>query len=459
MAEAGVGTIAAGVAKCYADIVQISGCDGGTGAASVTSIKNAGNHWETGLIEAVRVLRENGLRDRIRVRVDGGLRTGRDVVIAALLGAEEFGFGTAMMISTGCVMARQCHLNTCPTGVATQDEGLRKRFRGSVDGVTAFFKALSREVREILASMGAASLNEIIGRADLLTVRPGLPEAISADDLAVLLVPPTGTGPRYCTVERNDGPAAALNERLARELGPAIKEARPLAAEYAIRNVDRSIPARLNYLIAKQYGDKGLPDDTLQLRFVGTAGQSFGAFNHRGLCLTLLGDANDYAGKGMFGGRISIVPSDLSDEPHRHVIVGNTVLYGAVGGEFYAAGLAGERFAVRNSGARAVVEGAGLHLCEYMTRGVVVVLGEVGGNVGAGMTGGVIYILDRQGVLQHRVNKASVRIEPLERDEDVSQLRDMVIAHFRYTGSMRADDIITDLNDALPLFKKVVPLS
>ncbi len=454
VAEAGVGTIAAGVAKAYADIVQISGAEGGTGAAPVTSIKHAGGPWEPALVETVRALQQNGLRDRIRVRVDGGLRTGRDVVIAALLGAEEFGFGTATMITTGCVMARQCHLNTCPTGVATQDPELRKRFRGTVDGVIAYFRALAREVREILASMGAGSLVEIIGRTDLLAVRKGF-ETLAAD-LAPLLVNP-GSGPRTCMVERNDGPAGALNERLARKLGEAIAAGRPVAAEYAIRNVDRTIPARLSYLIAKQYGDQGLPDDTLQLRFVGTAGQSFGAFNHNGLSLTLLGDANDYAGKGMFGGRISIIPADLSDEPHRHVIVGNTVLYGATGGEFYAAGIAGERFAVRNSGARAVIEGAGLHLCEYMTRGVVVVLGEVGRNVGAGMTGGTIYILDGEGKLPERVNRSSVKIEEVERDEDIAELEGLLVAHFRHTGSMRADDIMSDLNHMLPFFRKVVP--
>ena len=430
-----------------------------TAAASVTSIKNAGSPWETGLSETVRVLMQNGLRHRVRVRVDGGLRTGKDVVIAALLGAEEFGFGTATMISTGCVMARQCHLNTCPTGVATQDETLRKRFRGTADGVSAYFQALSREVREILASLGAGSLNEIIGRTELLTAAAGLPETLSAEDLGPLLLPYPENSPRHCAVERNDGPPSVLNDRLANELGPAIKAARPVAAEYAIRNVDRSIPVRLNYLIACDFGDRGLPEDTLQLRFLGTAGQSFGAFNHRGLSLTLVGDANDYAGKGMFGGRISIVPSDIRDEPHQHVIVGNTVLYGAVGGEFYAAGRAGERFGVRNSGARAVIEGAGLHLCEYMTRGVVVVLGDVGGNVGAGMTGGVIYIQDREGSLERSINRASVRIEHLDKDEDIRELRDLVIAHFRYTGSMRADDVITDLNNALRSFKKVVPLA
>ncbi len=449
VAEAGVGTIAAGVAKSYADIVQISGCEGGTGAATATSIKNAGSHWELGLADTVRVLMQNGLRGRIRVRVDGGLRTGRDVVIAALLGAEEYGFGTATMISAGCVMARQCHLNTCPTGVATQDVLLRKRFRGTVEGITAYFKALAREVREIMAAMGVRSMTEIIGRNDLLTARPG------RIDLSPLLVSYAGDGPRRCIVDRNDNPAPSLNRRIADDLVPAIEAGQPVAVQYAIKNVDRSIPVAVNYLIAQKYGEQGLPDDTIQLTFQGTAGQSFGAFNHRGLSLTLVGDANDYAGKGMFGGRMAIIPSDIKDEPHQHVIVGNTVLYGAVGGEFYAAGKAGERFAVRNSGAVAVIEGAGLHLCEYMTRGTVVVLGEVGLNVGAGMTGGVLYVLDRDGTLPNRINSASVLISEIKTDQDSDELRGLITAHFRYTGSMLADEIIPDFLDWLPLFKKV----
>lgn len=456
VAETGVGTVAAGVAKSYADIVQISGCEGGTGAASITSIKNAGNHWELGLAETVRVLMQNGLRDRIRVRVDGGLRSGRDVVIAALLGAEEFGFGTATMVSAGCVMARQCHANTCPTGVATQDEELRKRFRGTVAGITAYFKALAHEVREIMADMGVRSLTEMIGRTDLLVPASPVP-GMSRIDLSPLLLPYADAGPKYCTTQRNDNPARSMNERIVSDLLPAIEKAVPTAVQYAIRNIDRSIPVTVNYQIARKYGEQGLPEDTLRLTFTGTAGQSFGAFNHRGVWLTLLGDANDYTGKGMFGGRIVVIPSDIKDEPHRHVIVGNTVLYGAIGGEFYAAGMAGERFAVRNSGAVAVIEGAGLHLCEYMTRGIVVVLGEVGYNVGAGMTGGVIYIQDTHDRLNRRINETSVYVQPVEQEEDINELRNLIIAHFRYTGSLRADDIITEFNDALPFFKKVVP--
>ncbi len=458
VAEAGVGTVAAGVAKAYADIVQISGCEGGTGAASITSIKNAGSSWEIGLAETQRVLMENGLREKIRVRVDGGLKTGRDVIIAALLGAEEFGFGTATMIAAGCVMARQCHLNTCPTGIATQDEKLRARFRGTVEGITSYFRALAREVREILAEMGTKSLDDIIGRTDLLM--PAADHKYLASErmnVSLLLHGYPEKGPKKCMTERNDNPAASLNDRLIADLLPFIEKAQPTTRQYEIRNIHRSIPVKLNYYIAQKYKEEGLPPNTIRLTFKGTAGQSFGAFNHRGLSLTLIGDANDYVAKGMFGGRIAIIPSDIEDEPHRHVIVGNTVLYGAIGGEFYAAGMAGERFAVRNSGGRAVIEGTGHHLCEYMTRGTVVVLGEVGYNVGAGMTGGTIYILDKEDDLRDRINTSYVKIEDVHDNKDIEELRSLIESHYAHTGSMAAEDIISGFDGALTQFKKVVP--
>ncbi len=458
VAETGVGTIAAGVAKAYADIVQISGCEGGTGAASVTSIKNVGSHWEIGLAETQRVLMQNGLRDRIRVRVDGGLRAGRDIIVAALLGAEEFGFGTATMISAGCVMARQCHLNTCPTGVATQDAKFRARFRGTVEGVTAYFRALAREVRELLAGMGARSLDEIVARTDLLVPAPLRNSRVSKRmNVSLLFEAYPAESPRKCAVDRNDNPAPSMNDDLVRELLPFIEAAQPVTREYEIRNIHRSVPVKLNYHIGRLYKEEGLPPDTLQLTFRGTAGQSFGAFNHRGLSLTLIGDANDYAGKGMFGGRIIIIPADIEDEPHKHVIVGNTVLYGATGGEFYAAGTAGERFAVRNSGATAVIEGAGHHLCEYMTRGAVVCLGDAGYNVGAGMTGGVLYALDRGGGLSGRINASYVRISGLD-GQDRRSLQSMIESHYRYTGSPRAAGILADFDTTLTRFRKVAPV-
>jgi len=460
VAETGVGTIAAGVAKAYADIVQISGCEGGTGASTISSIKNAGNYWEVGLAETQRVLIDNGLRDRIRVRVDGGLRTGRDVIIAALLGAEEFGFGTAALVSAGCVMVRQCHSNTCPTGVATQDEKLRARFRGTVEGVTTYFRAVAREVREILAEMGMRSLSAIVGRSDLLTPlrRDEFPESRRVNVKRFIKHYLGGyrpDSPRRCTRERNDNPALSLNDKIVKDLLPFIEKAEPVNKEYAIRNIDRSIPVRLNYYISQKYRDQGLPADTLRLTFIGTAGQSFGAFNHRGLSLTLIGDANDYTGKGMFGGRIAIASSGIR-EPHRQVIVGNTVLYGATGGEFYAAGRAGERFAVRNSGALAVVEGAGHHLCEYMTRGAVVALGEVGYNVGAGMTGGVLYVPDRDDRLKEKINTAYVAIRDLN-DEDLRALKGMIQSHFNFTGSLRAQELLADFNGSAGRFRKISP--
>ncbi|HWR73553.1 MAG TPA: glutamate synthase-related protein, partial [Nitrospirota bacterium] len=457
VAETGVGTIAAGVAKAYADIVQISGCEGGTGAATISSIKNVGNYWEVGLAETQKILIDNGLRDRIRVRADGGIRTGRDVIIAALLGADEFGFGTAAMIAAGCVMVRQCHANTCPTGIATQDPKLRARFRGTVEGVMAYFRAVAREVREIMAEMGVTGLTEIIGRSDLLIVaRPEGHRAsnrIKIERFADTCVPGQ---PRQCTRERNDNPAPSMNDVLVADLLPFIERAERVEREYTIRNIHRSVPVKLNYYIARAYGDQGLPPDTIQLTFRGTAGQSFGAFNHRGLSLTLIGDANDYAGKGMFGGRIAVLPSDIA-EPPRQVIAGNTVLYGATGGAFYAAGRAGERFAVRNSGALAVIEGTGHHLCEYMTRGTVVVLGEVGYNVGAGMTGGVLYVLDDNGSLLRKINASSVVMHELV-DDDVRTLRTMMEDHRRYTGSVRAAELLAGVDEIPGRFKKILPV-
>ncbi|MEW6117588.1 MAG: glutamate synthase large subunit [Nitrospirota bacterium] len=468
VAQTGVGTVAAGVAKAYADIIQISGCEGGTGASPLGSIRNAGGYWEIGLLETQRVLIQNGLRQRVTLRVDGCLRTGRDILVAALLGAEEFGFGTATMIATGCVMARQCHSNTCPTGIATQDERLRRKFRGTVEGVTAFFRMLARDTRERLAEMGYRSIDEVIGRTDLLTTAAASTYPGNHGARRVNLAPLFADYPeRYraecfrkgSAAERNDNPAYAssLNQQLVDELLPFIEKGKPIQREYPIRNVHRSVPARLNYHIALRYRDEGLPPDTLQLTFRGTAGQSFGAFNHRGVSLTLIGDANDYVGKGMFGGRIVIKPSDVKD-PHRHVLVGNTDLYGAIGGNFYAAGRAGERFGVRNSGAVAVVEGAGHHLCEYMTRGTVVVLGSVGYNIGAGMTGGVIYLLDERATAATNLNPHYVKAEALETEDEMTALRTLIQDHYRYTESPRAGTLLSDFDRLATRFIKIVPL-
>ncbi len=457
VSEVGVGTVAAGVAKAYADIVQISGYEGGTGASPITSIKNVGNYWEIGLAETQRVLIENGLRERITVRVDGGLRTGKDVILAALFGAEEFGFGTATMISVGCIMARQCHMNTCPTGIATQDERLRAKFRGTPEGAMAYYRALAHDVRVILSEMGFTSMADIIGRTDLISIEP--------DDrypgsrrmkLSPLLQPPAGGQCLISSGLRNDNPSPSLNDRIAAELAPFIEKGEKVQRQYDIRNTDRSVPVQLSYYISKYHGTSGLPDGTISLAFKGTAGQSFGAFLHNGVRLTLSGDANDYAGKGMHGGMIAIIPDKELAEPHRQVIVGNTVLYGATGGAFFAAGRSGERFAVRNSGASAVVEGAGLHLCEYMTRGEVAVLGETGVNIGAGMTGGVIYIFDEGGTLDSRINKAYVKTEELA-GSDVVRLRSLIEAHRAYTGSPLASAMLSDFGRVAGSFKKVLP--
>ncbi|HMK48652.1 MAG TPA: glutamate synthase large subunit, partial [Thermodesulfovibrionales bacterium] len=459
VSEAGVGTVAAGVAKSYADIIQISGCDGGTGAAAITSIKNAGSYWETGLAETQRVLVENGLRGRVTLRVDGGIKTGRDVIIASLLGAEEFGCGTATMIAAGCIMARQCHSNTCPTGIATQDEALRKRFKGKAEDIILYFRSVAAEVRTILAEMGFRSMSEIIGRTDLLMCHASdRNPAVKRIRLNGLCRFENDELPRMCMAERNDNPAASINDTILEDLSSSIEEAKPVNKSYVIRNINRSVPLKLNYHISKKYGDAGLPADTISLTFRGTAGQSFGAFNHRGISLTLIGEANDYVGKGMYGGRIVIRPDQLS-APHRHIIAGNTVLYGATGGEFYAAGRAGERFAVRNSGAVAVVEGAGQHLCEYMTRGTVVVLGEVGYNVGAGMSGGIIYIYDEADSLGYRLNHSYVQQFPLAGGEEARELRAILERHYEYTGSARALEMLNSFNLALSLFKKVAPES
>jgi glutamate synthase (NADPH/NADH) large chain len=458
VAETGVGTVAAGVAKAYADIVQISGAEGGTGASPYSSIKNAGNYWEIGLAETQRVLMENNLRDKIRVRVDGGLRTGKDVIIAALLGAEEFGFGTAAMIAEGCVMARLCHTNQCPTGVATQDPKYREKFKGRVENVMAYFKAVAREVREILAEMGFRSLDEIIGRRDLLEVvsfdhipgskRVKLEEFLKEDY--------PKDKPLRCLVERNDNPRrSTLAKQLEEEIVPYIEKGQKVHREYTIRNIDRSVPTRLAYYIALKYRDEGLPEDTINLVFVGTAGQSFGAFNHRGMSLTLLGDANDYVGKGMYGGRIVLKPLDVEDTQN-HVIMGNTCLYGATGGELFAAGRAGERFGVRNSGAIAVVEGAGMHCCEYMTGGIVVVLGSVGYNFGAGMTGGYAYVLDQE--LPKKINTSYVLARRLISEAEREELRELIGKHYKYTQSQWAKYILENFEEFAEKFYRVVPL-
>ncbi|MQX90646.1 glutamate synthase large subunit, partial [Sinorhizobium meliloti] len=403
--EFGVGTVAAGVAKARADHITISGFDGGTGASPLTSVKHAGSPWEIGLAETQQTLVRNGLRSRIALQVDGGLKTGRDVVIGALLGADEFGFATAPLIAAGCIMTRKCHRNTCPAGVATQDPVLRKRFKGTPEHVINYFFFVAEEVREILASLGARRLDDIIGSSDLLD-RDRMTEHWKARGLDFSNIFRKVEAPKEATywTERQNHPIDdILDRRLIEKAKLALETKVPVAFEAAIKNVDRSAGAMLSGALAKRWGHKGLKDDTIHVTLKGTAGQSFGAFLARGITFDLVGDGNDYVGKGLSGGRIIVRPPENARiVPHQSIIVGNTVLYGAISGECYFNGVAGERFAVRNSGAIAVVEGVGDHGCEYMTGGVVVVLGGTGRNFAAGMSGGVAYVLDEEGDFARR---------------------------------------------------------
>jgi glutamate synthase (ferredoxin) len=460
VATAGVGTIAAGVAKGYADIILISGHAGGTGAAPLSSIKNVGLPWELGLAETQQTLVLNGLRGRVRVRADGGLKTGRDVVMAALLGADEFSFGTAALVAEGCIMARACHNNTCPVGIATQRAELRARFPGKPEMIMAFFRYLAQEIREILASLGLRSLDEAVGRTDLLRQRhTGHP---GADDLD--LTPVLGAARMIAGHEirhaggRNLLPAEeSLNDRIMLDTRGALAARGPVSLNYTIRNRDRSVGARLAGAIGQIYGDKGLPAGTITIHLRGSAGQSFGAFNAPGVELRLTGEANDYVGKGMAGGVIVLAPDAQTRFAwHENVIAGNTLLYGATGGELYAAGQVGERFAVRNSGAIAVVEGVGDHGCEYMTGGAVVILGPTGRNFGAGMTGGVAYVLDETRSFERRYNPQLIELRPMSaRDE--ARVQQLIRRHVELTGSPRGADILARWENYRNLFWTVMP--
>src|SRR6266487_2490425 len=463
VAEAGVGRVAAGVAKAYADYVLISGHNGGTGASPLSSIKHAGSPWELGLAETQALLIENGLRHRIEVRTDGGLRTGRDVVIAALLGAETYGFGTASLVAIGCAMARQCHLNSCPTGIATQRPELRAKFRGTPEQVVAYFTALAEDVRQILAGMGQKSLDEIVGRVDLLerVDRPEVPRAQMLD-LSLILADALGgpDAPRRRTVARNDRPGVeSLDEEILRALEPRLAAGRPFAGVYDIGNHHLTVGARIAGRLAQRHGNAGLPPGAVRLRFRGSAGQSFGAFALPGMQLELEGEANDYVGKGLTGGEITIRPfrdAAYANATDHNVILGNTALYGATGGRLFAAGRAGDRFAVRNSGAVAVLEGAGNHCCEYMTAGVVVVLGPVGRNFGAGMSNGAAYVLDELGHFATRCNTDMATVRALDPADELL-VRDLVREHAARTGSPRARALLDRWDRVGPLLRKLVP--
>jgi glutamate synthase (NADPH/NADH) large chain len=461
VAEVGVGTVAAGVSKAHADVVLISGHDGGTGASPLTSIKHSGIPWELGLAETQQVLLLNGLRDRIVVQVDGQIKTGRDVVIAAMLGAEEFGFATAALVVSGCIMMRVCHLNTCPVGVATQDPELRKRFAGKPEFVENYFRFVAEDVRELMAQLGFRTMDEMIGRADALEMAPAVDhwKAKGIDLSRVLHQPAIAPDAARRAVTRQDhGLEKALDVELIARATPALEHGTPVEIALPIRNVNRTVGTMLGSEITRRYGGQGLPDGTIRLSFTGSAGQSFGAFVPRGVTMVLEGDSNDYWGKGLSGGTLAIFPPrQATFAAEENVIIGNVSLYGATSGEAYVRGIAGERFAVRNSGALAVVEGVGDHGCEYMTAGRVVVLGKTGRNFAAGMSGGIAFVLDPEGVFNSRCNTEMVDLEGLDDREDVDLVRSLLERHVRYTASTVASRLLADWDATRAVFVKVIP--
>jgi len=472
----GIGTVACGVAKASADVIQISGGDGGTGASPLSSIKAAGCPWELGLSEAHSALLNNGLRDRVTLRVDGGIRTGRDIIAAAAMGAEEFGFGTIAMIAEGCIMARVCHLNTCPVGVTSQKEELRKKFPGTPEHVVNFFHFVAEETRQLLAHLGYYKLEDLIGRSDLLTV----------DHQQIKRVQKTNgidLGPFFCGIPDTSSDRSFLRTQcgkkkeqlvhingfssdLDRELSnnpdilKVISENQGEASiKVKIKNTDRSVCAMLSGSIARAHGNRGFEGD-INIEFRGSAGQSFGAFVLPGLNIKLIGEANDYVGKGMHGGEIVVVPNENAGfVPSESSIVGNACLYGATGGDFHASGRAGERFAVRNSGAYAVAEGAGDHCCEYMTGGLVAILGSVGRNVGAGMTGGIGYFYDPENNLEEKLNKEIVKMQRICTPEGEAQLKAVIERHYQKTGSEKAELILDNWDEEKVRFKQIYPPS
>jgi glutamate synthase (ferredoxin) len=460
VAEVGVGTVAAGVSKAHADVVLISGHDGGTGASPLTAIKHSGIPWELGLAETQQVLVMNRLRDRIVVQVDGQLKTGRDVVVAALLGAEEFGFATAALVVSGCIMMRVCHLNTCPVGIATQDPELRKNFAGRPEFVENYFRFVAEDVRELMAQLGFRTMDEMIGRADRLETRAAVEHwKAKGVDLSEILHQPNvdAAVPRRRVRAQEHGLEQALDLELLSRASPALERGEPVEMHLPIRNVHRTVGTQLGSEITRRYGGNGLPEDTIRVHFTGSAGQSFGAFLSAGATLTLEGDANDFWGKGLSGGKLVVYPPRQSTfASHENVIIGNVSLYGATSGEAYVRGVAGERFAVRNSGASAVVEGVGDHGCEYMTGGRVVVIGRTGRNFAAGMSGGIAYVLD-DGTFRRRCNQDMVDLEPVEQPEDIDIVRTMLRRHVRYTNSGRAVRLLADWLEESARFVKVVP--
>ena len=462
VSEAGVGTIAAGVAKAKADVILISGGDGGTGASPASSVKHTGSPAETGLAQVQQTLVVNGLRGKVRLQVDGGLKTARDVLFMAMLGAEEFGFGTASMVSLGCLVCRNCNKNICPVGIATQSPELRAKFAGKKEDLENYFRFIARQLREYLALMGYSSLQELIGRADLLHKRsyPQESKAAKVSLDRVLYIPDEAKdNDRTCTLGHDSAVLCAKDLEVMQMIRPAIDSARKVSLGVQILNTDRSVGAMISGTVTKLYGGKGLPDDCITISYRGSAGQSFGAFLCRGLTFRLEGDANDYMGKGLCGGRIIVTPDpDAQFKAEDNIIAGNTIGYGATSGEMFINGMVGERFCVRNSGANAVVEGVGDHCCEYMTGGRVVVLGKTGRNFAAGMSGGIAYVWNPDGDFDFYCNMDMVELSLLESEEDRAEVKGLIQAHMERTGSPLASRILSEWDSHAAEFIKVLPV-
>ena len=463
VAEVGVGIIAAGVSKGHGDVVLISGDSGGTGASPESSVKHAGVPWELGLAETQQVLVQNDLRGRIVVQTDGQLKTGREVAIACLLGAEEFGFSTAPLVTLGCIMLRKCHLNACSVGIATQDPELRKHFAGQPEHLINYFFFVAEHLREIMAHLGFRTVNEMVGRVDRLDTRKAIEHwKAKGLDFSALLHRPEASDrvATYCRETQDHGLDKALDHKLIELAESALHGNGALDISFPISNANRTVGTMLSGEVAKRYGEDGLPEDSIHFRFRGSAGQSFGAFLAKGVSFTLEGDANDYMGKGLSGGRLVVYPPKGSTFiPENNIITGNVVLYGATGGRAFIRGMAGERFAVRNSGGYAVIEGVGDHACEYMTGGMVVVLGRTGRNFAAGMSGGIAYVLDEEGDFTELCNQDMVELEPVEDLADQMALHQMIEWHHHYTASTQASKVLDNWKEMLPRFVKIMPIA
>ena len=460
VASTGIGTIAAGVAKAKADIILISGHSGGTGASPQTSIKYAGVPWEMGLTEANQILTLNNLRHNVTLKTDGGLKTGRDIIIAAMMGAEEYGLGTSSLVAMGCIMVRQCHSNTCPVGVCSQDKKLREKFSGTPEKVVNLFNFVAKEVREILASLGFKSINDIIGRTDLLfQVNKGSPNLDDLDLNPLLVQADPGENLRYCKNRIINEVPETLDEKIWLDIKDKIEPTKQQVFEYDIENTFRSVGTRLSHYVYKKFGNQKLKDETINIKLKGSAGQSLGAFLTKGIKIIVEGDSNDYVGKGLSGGAIVVYPSKLSNLiSNNNTIIGNTVLYGATSGRLFASGQAGERFAVRNSGSLAVVEGCGAHGCEYMTGGTAIILGEVGDNFGAGMTGGMAFIYDEKNNFENYANPSSIIWQPIETDYWKEYLKNQLKEFAKETGSKIANKILSNYELELKNFIQVCPI-